>query len=269
MNRTIILVGCGNMGRAMLEGWLAAGKADPNDVTVVEPNDELRARAEALGVTACIDADGLPDGATPFIVVFAVKPQVMRDVAAAYRRFTGTGTTFVTIAAGTPIAVFEEILGQEAAVIRSMPNTPAAIGKGMMVNVANANAPREACDFVKDLFSANGRVEEVDDEALIDAVTGVSGSGPAYVFHFIEALTQAGIAAGLAPDMAATLAGQTVHGAASLAAESDETPETLRKQVTSPNGTTQAGLDVLMGELTDLVKRTVEAAKARSIELRN
>ena len=123
--------------------------------------------------------------------------------------------------------------------------------------------------FVDELFSANGLVREVDDEGLIDAVTAVSGSGPAYVFHFIEALTAAGIEAGLSPDMAATLAGQTVYGAASLAAHSAETPETLRRQVTSPNGTTQAGLEVLMGELTDLVTRTVEAAKVRSIELRN
>ena len=268
MNRTIILVGCGNMGRAMLEGWLAAGKAPAGDITVVEPNDELRERAARLGVAACADAGYLPANAAPFIVIFAVKPQVMRDVAVQYRRFAGAGATFVSIAAGTPIAVFENLLGADAAVIRSMPNTPAAIGKGMMVNVANAHADAEARAFVDELFSANGLVREVDDEGLIDAVTAVSGSGPAYVFHFIEALTAAGIEAGLSPDMAATLAGQTVYGAASLAAHSAETPETLRRQVTSPNGTTQAGLEVLMEELTDLVTRTVEAAKIRSIELR-
>lgn len=269
MARTIVLVGCGNMGRAMLEGWLAAGKAAPGDVTVVEPNDDLRARAEALGVTACASSDGLPEGAAPFIILFAVKPQVMRDVAVQYRRFAAAGATFVSIAAGTPIAVFEDILGADAPVIRCMPNTPAAIGKGMMVNVANAHASRDARAFVDELLSANGLVREVDDEELIDAVTAVSGSGPAYVFHFIEALTAAGIEAGLAPDMAATLAGQTVYGAASLAAQSNETPETLRRQVTSPNGTTQAGLEVLMEEMTDLVTRTVDAAKKRSIELRS
>lgn len=268
MNRTIILVGCGNMGRAMLEGWLGAGKAAPGDITVVEPNDELRARAAALGVTTADSVEAIGDAA-PFLVIFAVKPQVIRAVVAGYRRFAGRETTFVSIAAGTPIATFEDILGTGTAVIRSMPNTPAAIGKGMIVNVANGHVDDAARTFVTDLFSANGETADIADEALMDAVTGVSGSGPAYLFHFIEALTAAGIEAGLDPVLAAKLAGQTVHGAACLAAESPEPPATLRQQVTSPNGTTQAGLEVLMGELTDLVTRTVAAAKTRSIELQD
>lgn len=268
MNREIVLVGCGNMGRAMLEGWIAAGKARAKDVHVVEPADALRAKAAALGCPVHSAADTLPPALNPAIILFAVKPQVMRDVVPAYACFKGPATTFVSIAAGIMIAAFEDMLGGDAAIVRAMPNTPAAIGKGMIVSVANGNVSGEARKHVTALFSANGVAAEVEDEDLIDAVTAVSGSGPAYVFHFIEALTQAAAKAGLPDELAATLASQTVYGAACLAAESAETPETLRKQVTSPKGTTQAGLEVLMKGLTPLVEETVEAAKARSIELR-
>lgn len=268
MNRGIVLVGCGNMGRAMLEGWIAAGKARAVDIHVVEPAEALRAKAAALGCHVHSVADTLPPALSPAIVLFAVKPQVMRDVVPAYDRFKSPGTTFVSIAAGTPIAVFEELLGGDASVIRSMPNTPAAIGKGMIVSVANAHVTADARALVTALFSANGVAAEVDDEDLIDAVTAVSGSGPAYVFHFIEALTQAAEKAGLPAELSRTLASQTVYGAACLAAESPESPETLRKQVTSPNGTTQAGLEVLMKGLSPLLEDTVAAAKRRSIELK-
>jgi pyrroline-5-carboxylate reductase len=202
------------------------------------------------------------------LVIFAVKPQVMRDVVPGYARFAG-GTTFLSIAAGIGIAVFEELLGASAAVVRCMPNTPAAIGKGMMVVVSNANVNDKTKAFVGDLLSASGEVATIDDERLMDAVTAVSGSGPAYVFHFIEALTTAAQSAGLPADTARLLAMQTVYGAASLAAESHEDPGTLRQQVTSPNGTTAAALGVLMGDdrLTTLLSEAVEAARLRSIEL--
>jgi pyrroline-5-carboxylate reductase len=266
---SVILVGCGNMGFAMLSGWLKSGKLIAGEAFVVEPNDALRERAAKLGSAAAADAGALPADIRPNIVVFAVKPQVMREVVPAYRRFAATGATFLSIAAGTGIAVFEEILGKSAAVIRCMPNTPAAIGKGMMVMVSNANVSREAKDFVADLLSASGKVATVDDEKLMDAVTAVSGSGPAYVFHFIEALTRAAEDAGLPAETARLLARQTVFGAASLAAESSEEPAVLRQQVTSPKGTTAAALEVLMGEerLTKLVTEAVEAARVRSIEL--
>ena len=203
------------------------------------------------------------------LVIFAVKPQVMRDVVPGYARFAGGGTTFLSIAAGTGIAVFEELLGTSAAVVRCMPNTPAAIGKGMMVVVSNANVNGKTKAFVADLLSASGEVATIDDETLMDAVTAVSGSGPAYIFHFIEALTVAAEKAGLPADTARLLAMQTVYGAASLAAESREDPATLRKQVTSPNGTTAAALGVLMGNdrLTRLLTEAVDAARLRSIEL--
>lgn len=268
MSEKVILVGCGNMGHAMLAGWVRAGRLATGDVTVVEPVDALRERAAALGVATLADAGELAGDADPRLVVFAVKPQVILDVAPAYRRFRGA--TFLSVAAGTPIAAFERVLGEDAPVVRCMPNTPAAIGKGMMVLVANGHVDAGARGFINGLLSVSGEVIELDDEALMDAVTAVSGSGPAYVFHFIECLSDAGEKAGLPAEAARLLAMQTVYGAASLAAESREDPGALRRQVTSPNGTTAAALAVLMGEdrLKTLVGEAVEAARARSIELR-
>ncbi|WP_163270091.1 pyrroline-5-carboxylate reductase [Chelativorans alearense] len=265
MGRKVVLVGCGNMGYAMLKGWLAAGKLAAGDVTVVEPNEGLRARAATHGVTVAADARELDVAAD--LVVFAVKPQVIRDVVPAYRDLEGA--TYLSVAAGTGVATFENLLGREAAVMRCMPNTPAAIGKGMMVVFANRNVRPEAKAFVEELLAASGAVATVADEALMDAVTAVSGSGPAYVFHFIECLAAAGEKAGLPADTARLLAMQTVYGAACLAKESGEEPGTLREQVTSPGGTTAAALGVLMGEerLVELVSAAVEAAKRRSVEL--
>jgi pyrroline-5-carboxylate reductase len=269
MSGKVVLVGCGNMGHAMLSGWLKSGRLAARDAFVVEPNADLRKRAAGLGVTAVAGAADLGDDLAPRLVVIAVKPQVIRDVLPAYRRFAGGGTTFVSIAAGTRIALFEEMLGAGAAVVRCMPNTPAAIGKGMMVVVSNAHVTNEAETFVEALLETSGRVARIESEDGMDAVTAVSGSGPAYVFHFIECLTEAATKAGLPADTAALLAMQTVYGAACLAAESNEAPGRLREQVTSPNGTTAAALSVLMGgnRLADLVAEAVEAARKRSVEL--
>jgi pyrroline-5-carboxylate reductase len=265
----VVLVGCGNMGYAMLASWLKSGKLGAGETLVVEPNDALRERAAKLGSETFADATGLPADLKPALVIFATKPQVMRAVVPAYKRFADSGATFLSIAAGTPIATFEDLLGAASGVIRCMPNTPASIGKGMMVVVANRNTSKEATAFVNDLLSANGEVATVDDEGLMDAVTAVSGSGPAYIFHFIEALTAAARHAGLPEATSRLLAMQTVHGAAALAAESGEDPGVLRQQVTSPNGTTAAALGVLMGDdrLVKLVTEAVEAARLRSIEL--
>jgi pyrroline-5-carboxylate reductase len=268
MTSTVVLAGCGNMGYAMLSGWLKSGRLAAADVWVVEPNETLRRRAAELGTHAMATSDALSAGLSPTLVVLAVKPQVMREVVAGYKRFADGQTTFLSIAAGTQIATLEESLGN-VPIVRCMPNTPAAIGRGMMVTVANGLVTDTTRDFVNGLLSASGEVTSVDDEALMDAVTAVSGSGPAYVFHFIEALTEAGKKAGLQPDTASLLAVQTVYGAASLAAESHEDPGTLRQRVTSPNGTTAAALSVLMAEdrLKKLVGQAVEAARLRSIEL--
>ena len=264
----IVLVGCGNMGYAMLAGWLTSGKLKLGEVIVVEPTEPLRARAEQLGARAVADISAVDADIAPRLVIFAVKPQVILDIVPAYARFASTAT-YLSVAAGTPIAAFETAIGDGARVIRCMPNTPAAIGKGMMVVVSNAHVDQATNEFVRDLLSASGAVAAIDDEKLMDAVTAISGSGPAYVFHFIECLTAAGEAAGLPVDTAKLLAMQTVFGAASLAAESSEEPGELRRQVTSPNGTTAAALSVLMGgdRLKSLVTEAVEAAKARAIEL--
>ncbi|SFT99781.1 pyrroline-5-carboxylate reductase [Mesorhizobium sp. YR577] len=269
MTITVVLAGCGNMGYAMLAGWLKSGQLKPSETFVVEPNADLRARAEKLGAAASPDASGLPAGATPKLVVLAVKPQVIREVTAAYKHLGNGETTFVSVAAGTPIATFETILGSKTPIIRVMPNTPAAIGKGMMVVYANGNVSALTKRIVDELLSASGAVATIDDEGLMDAVTAVSGSGPAYIFHFIECLTAAAEHAGLPKETAKLLAMQTVFGAASLAAESEEEPGVLRQQVTSPNGTTAAALAVLMGEdrLKNLLTEAVEAARLRSVEL--
>jgi pyrroline-5-carboxylate reductase len=267
MKAKVVLVGCGNMGYAMLSGWLKSGRLGPAEVWVVEPNETLRKRAAGLGGHAAATPAGLPSTLEPELVVFAVKPQAMREVAPAYKRFVDRAT-FLSIAAGTGIATFEELLG-EVPVIRCMPNTPAAIGKGMMVTFANRLVSQDARDFVDSLLSASGEVASVEDEALMDAVTAVSGSGPAYVFHFMEALSAAAESSGLPPETAKLLAKQTVYGAACLAAESGKEPGRLREQVTSPKGTTAAALEVLMGEnrLTNLLTEAVEAARRRSVEL--
>jgi pyrroline-5-carboxylate reductase len=269
MSGKVVLVGCGNMGFAMLSGWLESGRLAAKDTVVVEPNADLRKRAAALGVAAVAAASGLGDDLAPRLVVIAVKPQLIRDVLPPYRRFANGKAPFLSIAAGTRIALFEEILGAGTAIIRCMPNTPAAIGKGMMVVVSNAHVTSEAEEFVETLLETSGRVARIADEDGMDAVTAVSGSGPAYVFHFIECLTEAAKTAGLPAETAALLATQTVYGAACLAAESGEAPGRLREKVTSPNGTTAAALAVLMGgnRLGDLVSEAVEAARKRSVEL--
>ncbi len=265
----LVLAGCGNMGYAMLAGWCKSGKLPARDVAVVEPAEALRRRAADLGAGAFANVAEIPADAKPDLVVFAVKPQVMAEVVPSYRRFADGGSAFLSIAAGTRIAFFERLLGADVPVIRCMPNTPAAFGAGMLVTVANAHVGGKLAEFVADLLSASGEVATVADEKLMDVVTAVSGSGPAYVFHFIECLTAAGVNAGLPGEIAAKLAGQTVLGAAMLASQSGENPSTLREQVTSPNGTTAAALSVLMGEdrLKSLVGEAVEAARRRSIEL--
>jgi pyrroline-5-carboxylate reductase len=269
MSQNVLLAGCGNMGFAMLQGWIGSGALASEAVTVVEPNEALRARAQALGVRVAADVGDLKSDQHCDIVIMAVKPQVMEKVLPGYQRYAAAGATFVSIAAGIGIRTFLKTLGDTTPVIRCMPNTPAAIGKGMLAYFSNAAVKPDTEEFVRDLLSKSGQVAKVDEEPLIDSVTAVSGSGPAYVFHFIECLTEAGVSAGLPRDIAALLATQTVMGAGALASESSETPTRLREQVTSPNGTTAAALEVLMGErrMQKLVSEAVAAAHKRAIEL--
>lgn len=269
MTTKVLLAGCGNMGFAMLQGWLKSGLLKGPETLIVEPVAALRQRAADLGSAVAAEASELPASLAPELVIFAVKPQVIREVAPHYTRFVAGGTTFLSVAAGTTIATFADILGADAPIVRCMPNTPAAIGKGMMVTFANGHVRADAMAFINRLLEASGAVAAIPSEDLMDAVTAISGSGPAYVFHFIEALTAAGEKAGLPASTAKLLAMQTVSGAGALAAESADDPGTLRQQVTSPNGTTAAALSVLMGEdrLKNLITDAVEAARLRSIEL--
>lgn len=265
MGGTVLLVGCGNMGRAMLGSWM---KARPElEVHVVEPDAALRDRAAALGAVAVAGPEALPAGFSPDIVILAVKPQVMPAALPLYAGFAGA--TFVSIAAGTTVATLRAGLGAAAAVIRCMPNTPAAIGEGMMVVFATPEVPPARLAFAEALFACSGEVARIDDEGLMDAVTAVSGSGPAYVFLLVEALAAAGAAAGLPEDLALRLARKTAMGAGKLAAGNAAHPAELRRQVTSPNGTTAAALAVLMAEggLPALMLRAVAAAKRRGEEL--
>jgi len=260
--RSLALLGCGKMGGAMLEGWLKGGLA-PAQVQVLEPKPTAwleRLAREGLSLN--------PETLAPATVaVIAVKPQMMAGAAPRLKALAGSGTVFLSIAAGTPIAAFEALYGADAPIIRSMPNTPAAVGRGISAMVGNRAATPEHLAMAEALLSAIGQVVRLQDEEQLHAVTGLSGSGPAYVFHMIEAMAAAGEAAGLAPELAMRLARATVAGAGALADASPESAAQLRINVTSPAGTTAAGLAVLMPELPGLMTRTVAAAAQRSREL--
>mgnify|MGYP000529184321 CR=1 FL=1 len=256
------------MGRAMLGGWIEEG-IKPNSVVVVDPGTENLAKASALGCRALSSPLLIEEGFQPDVILLAVKPQVISDVLESYQGYAEKGALVISIAAGTRIPLFEECFGKSSAIIRTMPNTPAAVRRGMMVSCANAHVTAAHKSICDQLMQAIGTTAWVDDEAHMDAVTGLSGSGPAYVFYMIQAMTEAGVAAGLPVELSKLLAKTTVAGAGELALQSEEEIEQLRKNVTSPNGTTAAGLEVLMSKdgLGKLMKNTVAAATTRSVEL--
>ncbi len=265
MTTRILLVGCGKMGGALAQGWLRQGVAAA-DIVVVEPNPQPDLPAGVLQVAG---AEAVPPAFAPDIVLLAVKPQVMDAVAPAYGRYAQAGACFLSVAAGKTVATLNRLLGGNAAIVRSIPNTPAAVAQGITACFAGAgvsDAQRQACDS---LLQAVGEVVWVEREELIDSATAVSGSGPAYVFWLTECLAAAGAKLGLPTELAAQLARATVQGAGALMRQSPESPTQLRKNVTSPNGTTQAALDVLMAEngLEPLMTQAVAAADKRSREL--
>lgn len=268
MVETLLLVGCGNMGFAMAAAWL--GAVPRPTLYVVEPNDALRQRAAAAGAHAVAIRTDLPDGVRPDVVVLAVKPQVLGNLLPDYAGFAATGAVFLSIAAGLPLARLEAALPAGTPVLRCMPNTPAAIGAGVMALCANTHTTAGQVDAARELLGACGQVYDIGSDDMMDAVTAVSGSGPAYLFHFIEALAAAARAVGLPDELAAPMAIQTVLGAAQLAAQGQDAPATLRRNVTSPGGTTAAALDVLMAAdgLTELMRRAVMAARDRGTALR-
>jgi pyrroline-5-carboxylate reductase len=264
-DRTVVLVGAGKMGGAMLEGWIGLG-VDPARVAVIEP--------QPAAPVAALAARGLrinPDAASlrPDAIVIAVKPQIAPQIMATVAALTAPSTVVVSIMAGRTMAFLAGSLPAGAAVVRAMPNTPAAIGRGITVAVPNSQVSPAQRELANTLLAATGAVEWIVDETLMDAVTAVSGSGPAYVFLLAESLARAGENAGLPAELAARLARATVAGSGELLHRSSAATAILRQNVTSPGGTTAAALDVLMAPdgLDPLMERAVAAAAKRGREL--
>jgi pyrroline-5-carboxylate reductase len=270
MQGTILLVGCGKMGGALLRGWFQRGLS-PVDTIIVEPTgrDSISVCSDHRALTVLPHMKDVPGDFSPDVILFAVKPQVADQVIPAYKAFAAQRPVFLSVVAGKTTDYFRRHVGDEAAVVRAMPNTPAAVGKAISVLYAAPGASdvqRRVCEV---LMEAVGDVAWVADETLMDAVTAVSGSGPAYVFLLAECLRDAGLAAGLPPDLAARLARATVAGAGALLEDAAADAAELRKNVTSPGGTTEAALRVLMAEegLRPLLTRAVAAATQRSKDL--
>lgn len=260
--RGLVLLGCGKMGSALLAGWLHRGLA-PSSVHVLDPHPSDWLHRQGVRLNADITE-------APAVVLIAVKPQLMEAALPWVDSFGGGATVFISIAAGTTLAALETALGKATPIIRTMPNTPAAAGKGITALIGNAHTNASQMALAERLMSAVGQTVLLDDEDQMDAVTALSGSGPAYVFHLIECMAAAGEAEGLSPALALQLARATVAGAGYLAEHSEDSPSKLRENVTSPNGTTAAALAVLMQQdagLPPLMKQAMQAAAARSREL--
>jgi pyrroline-5-carboxylate reductase len=264
---TLVLIGAGKMGGAMLEGWLKAG-ADARRIVVFDPGppDEVKALLSRHGIRHNPPVDSVRDAE---VVLVAVKPQVMDEVLRPLSGLAAARPLVLSVVAGKTIAKLATHFGTDAAIIRTMPNTPAAIGQGITAMVGNKAVSPAQMGLAEQLLSTIGEVAQVDDEAQIDWVTGVSGSGPAYVFWFTECLTAAGIKLGLAPALAEKLARATVAGSGALMQQTGIDASTLRQNVTSPKGTTYEALRVLMADdgLKPLVEKAVAAASRRSKEL--
>jgi pyrroline-5-carboxylate reductase len=261
----LVLVGAGKMGSALLEGWLRFG-LDPKRIAVIEPQPSPQISTLASqGLRLNPELRALADVAA---AVIAVKPQTAAEAIPPLKPMIGASTVVVSIMAGRTLQFIAGALNTPCAVVRAMPNTPAAIGRGITVAVPRDVSPAQR-ELAHRLLCAAGTVEWIDDETLMDAVTAVSGSGPAYVFLLAEALAEAGVAAGLPPSLAAKLARETVAGSGELLHRSELDSAVLRQNVTSPGGTTAAALEVLMGKdgLTQLMRKAVAAATKRSREL--
>ncbi len=264
---TLVLVGAGKMGGAMLEGWLAAG-ADPQKIVVLDPfmSDETRALLGKHGVALNLPVTQIR---TVEVILVAVKPQMMEEVLPAIVSLGASNSLILSVAAGKTIATFERHFGTKAAVIRTIPNTPAAIGRGITAMCANPNVSKRQLQLATDLLGEIGEVVTVDREDLIDCVTAVSGSGPAYVFYLTECLANAAEKIGIPPALAMQLARATVAGSGELMRVSGTDAATLRQNVTSPKGTTYAALQVLMADdgMKPLFEKAIKAAADRSREL--
>jgi pyrroline-5-carboxylate reductase len=263
----LAVIGTGNMGGAMLSGLLASG-FDAGNVTAIDPSPPP-AMADMLARHGIAAVSAAPQGARFDVALFAVKPQIMDKVLEANRSIAAGGAVILSVAAGKTVAGIEKALGRECAVVRTMPNTPALIGRGITAAYANSRVGAVQRAQVERVLKAAGSLEWVGEESLIDAVTAVSGSGPAYVFHLVECMAKAGEREGLPPALAMRLARETVAGAGELMMRASDSAEQLRRNVTSPNGTTAAALDVLMGggAMEELLARAIAAARKRAQEL--
>ncbi len=262
------LVGCGKMGTAMLRAWLQNG-LNPEAVNIIDPCAHQTCPAEILAEQCYDSVTAVDAGISPSIIILAVKPQIMDKVLSALQGKNASQALFISVAAGKTIADIGSRFGHEAAVVRAMPNIPAAVGKGMTGMVKNKYVTPEQQTLVSEMFGACGKAVWLEDEADLNAVTAVSGSGPAYVFHLVEAMTDAGVALGLDEEVASVLARQTIIGAAALLEDSDAPASELRENVTSPKGTTAAALDVLMADdgLAKLMLTAMTKARDRGKEL--
>jgi pyrroline-5-carboxylate reductase len=267
LSGTLVLVGAGKMGGAMLEGWLKGG-AEASRIVALDPAPppEVKALIEAAGIRLNPDVSTIRDAEA---VIIAVKPQLMEGVLPGVVSLKASKPLILSVAAGKTIASFEHHFGADAAVIRTIPNTPAAVGRGITAMAANPHVSPAQMALARSLLEAVGEVVTVENEAMIDAVTAVSGSGPAYVFYLTECLAAAGEKVGLPKDLAMQLARATVAGAGELMRQSGTEAATLRQNVTSPKGTTYAALQVLMAEdgMQPLFDKAIEAATRRSREL--
>ncbi len=262
----IVLIGAGNMGGALLTGWLKNG-VPGSSVIVADPNpaEPMRKMIADAGASHVTEA---PAGLKAGVLFIAVKPQVLDAVLPAFKSVVGEGTVVVSIAAGKTLSSLEKHLG-DLAMVRAMPNTPAMVGRGVTGAFANARTSERQRQLVQNLLKVSGPVEWVPGEADIDAVTAVSGSGPAYVFYLVECMAEAGRKLGLQADLAMRLARETVAGAGELLHQSLDDASRLRQNVTSPGGTTAAALGVLMAEdgMQPLFDAALEAARKRAQEL--
>lgn len=264
----LVMVGCGKMGMALLARWVEQGCAAR--YTVIEPDAARHGDIDALGAEVqCATAYGSEALRAKDALLFAVKPQVAPAVMAPYQHMIGDGVLLSVMAGLSAAQLAEHIGAPNAKVIRVMPNTPAMVGDGVSVCYGNGQVNAEDKQRALALFGCAGAAYWLEDETQMHAVTALSGSGPAYIFHMIEAMTQAGVKAGLSQELAQQLAIGTVKGAGALAAAAESSPTTLRENVTSPNGTTQAGLEVLMKDdaFVKLMQGVVDAAARRSEEL--
>lgn len=264
---SLVLIGAGKMGGAMLEGWLKLG-LDPRSVVIIDPNTQGETATQAAALGARINP-ALPLEAPPAVILLAVKPQMLAAAADTLKALAGPQTLVISVLAGKTLASLEALLPTGAAVVRAMPNTPAAVSRGITVAIGNAAVGSAQRAITASLLSAVSVVEWIEDEAFMDAVTAVSGSGPAYVFLLAESLARAGAKAGLPEELAVKLARVTVTGAGELLHQSPLAAATLRENVTSPAGTTAAALSVLMAPdgLDPLMEKAVAAAAHRSREL--